>query len=79
MSRTCVLMATFGLCYKPLFPQARGGVVPIIISYVFSLKNKVYIMKIQYNYTHGRAGLEEVQQNSLIKQAPQPQKLHAVI
>jgi len=44
--------------------------IPIIISYVFSLKNKVYIIKIQYNYTHGSSGLEEVQQNSLIKQAP---------
>lgn len=36
-------------------------------------------MKIQYNYTHESSGLEEVQQNSLIKQVPQPQKLHTVI
>lgn len=27
-------------------------------------------MKIQYNYTHESSGLEEVQRNSLIKQAP---------
>lgn len=47
-----------------------GMRVPVIISYVFSPKSKVYIMKIQYNYTHGSSGLEGVQQDSLIEQAP---------
>lgn len=26
-SCTCILMTTFGLCYKHIFPQLRGGIV----------------------------------------------------